>query len=189
MNVNKEKLLQDIKSINDAIAVMEHEKFLCYKSWEKSLSRKFDKLGFPFYIKLSDNDYMMVTDYGGGVCGAGHKDLYKMVTSRFILNGLRMIVGNDYFNMRIDASIGIDNDIDFITKEEFDSVIEQYFNTHLVPTVENIRKEYQMNNLENLLKKFPEYFDRPDVHFFIKRFEYIDEHMDDDNPDKFNEWL
>ena len=89
-----------------------------------------------------------------------NKDIFKYLDSRNF----------DYYPKILQD----DDEYEIITKKEFENYLNDFFDTCLTPTKENMKRAYHELDLERLLEKYPEYFNREDVKFFIDRFDVLD---------------
>lgn len=195
--MTKEEKLSKLTELKYESALIEHKRYEIYREWYQEVMDDFKSQGYPLYVKINrgskeKNEYMMISRAGGGVVGTPVWEtplLLSPATSRFLFEGICLYKQDDgWYKIYNNVAFAIDNEYKIIAKEEFEHHLNVFFDTCLTPTKENIKRAYQGLDLEHLLKKYPEYFNREDVKFFIDRFDVLDNIIDDSDGD-FDDWL
>ena len=185
----------EIEILDKEIAILEHRKYEIYRDWSNKVKNDMRLIGTPKFIRIfRENDkcfYMMVTCIGGGVYRTPYGDdtkLYKAVTNNLIFSGFCLNKTDDWYHIYTDLNFRVVDRYEIISVKEFDEYFEEFIKTCLTPTNENMKKAYSTLDLEFYFDRYPEYFDREEVKFFIRRFQELDEIETVSNPE-FNEWL
>lgn len=195
--MTKEERLGKLTELKHESALIEQKRYELYREWHNEVKSDFASQGYPLYVKINrgnkgKNEYMMITHAGGGVIGTPVREnprLLSPVTTQFLFDGICLYKMDDGWYHVYNAIIfGIDNEYEIITKEEFESHLSDFFNTCLLPTKENMKRAYHEFDLNYLFDRYPEYFDREDVKFFIDRFDVLDTIIDDSD-EGFDDWL
>lgn len=182
-----------LKQISNEIAKLEDEKYRVYKEWSDEIKDLFSD-NEPKFLKITRDGhdiYLYLKTLNGGVCAtptiSGYK---KVVTSKFIgTKAISLLKHNETYHLWGSYHLGIDTEFEIITKEEFDKVFADFVKTNLSPTKDNVKWAYTKYDLEWFKEIHPEYFDIDEVNFFIERFNYVDNVMNEDNEDTFDDWL
>lgn len=195
--MTKEERLTKLKELKYESALIEHKRYEIYREWHREIMDKFAIQGRPLYVKINrgkerKNKYMMISCVGGGVIGTPVLEaprLLSPVTTRFLFEGICLDKMDDgWYYVYNTIQFSIDDEYEIITKEEFENYLNDFFDTCLTPTKENMKRAYRELDLEHLFKNYPEYFNREDVKFFIDRFDVLDNIIDDSDED-FDDWL
>lgn len=195
--MTKEERLTKLRELKYESALIEHKRYELYREWHNEVKDDFASQGYPLYVKINrgnkgKNEYMMITHAGGGVIGTPVWEaprLLSPVTRCFLFEGICLDkMDNGWYHVYNTIQFSIDDEYEIITKEEFENYLNDFFDTCLTPTKENMKRAYHEFDLELLLKKYPEYFNREDVKFFIDRFDVLDNIIDDSDED-FDDWL
>lgn len=195
--MTKEERLTKLRELKYESALIEHKRYEIYREWYQEIMDKFAIQGTPLYVKINrgkkrKNEYMMISCVGGGVVGTPVLEVPRLlspVTTRFLFEGICLDkIDDGWYYVHNTIQFSIDDEYEIITKEEFENYLNDFFDTCLTPTKENMKRAYHELDLEHLFKNYPEYFNREDVKFFIDRFDVLDNIIDDSDED-FDDWL